>query len=114
MIALTRDFHVGASSIAARFSAVFVSICYNAKTRYVCAHFHLLIRHYNSVLPSRVYLSELLRHCDSWIGAVSCFAQGSFEGSAPGAQFSAATSSRVIACSSPNVALPLSPCVTRL
>jgi len=55
MVALTCDLHAVASSVAARFSAVFVSICHSAKAWYVRAHFRLLVRHYNSVLSNRAH-----------------------------------------------------------
>jgi hypothetical protein len=52
MIALTRDFHVVATRITTRFSAVFFSARHIAKAWYVRALFRLLIRHYNFVLSS--------------------------------------------------------------
>ena len=55
MVALTRDFHVIASRVAARFSAVFFSIWYIAQARYVGALSHLFIRHYDSFL-SKLFL----------------------------------------------------------
>src|SRR5258708_14345436 len=45
MVALTRDFHVFASCIAARLSAVFFSIRHIAKAWYVRALLRLTIRH---------------------------------------------------------------------
>jgi len=50
MIALTCDFHVSAPRVTTAFSAVFFSICYITQARYVCALFHLFIRHYDSIL----------------------------------------------------------------
>jgi hypothetical protein len=50
MVALTRDFHVFAPRLAARFSAVFFSIWYIAQARYVRALSHLFICHYDSSL----------------------------------------------------------------
>ncbi len=55
MVALTRDFHVFASRIAARLSAVFFSIPHIAKAWYVRALLRLTIRHFNSVLSSAVF-----------------------------------------------------------
>jgi hypothetical protein len=45
MVALTRDFHVFASRVTTRFSAVFFSISHIAKAWYVRALFRLLIPH---------------------------------------------------------------------
>jgi hypothetical protein len=50
MIALTRDFHIVASRVPTRLSAVFVSIRYIAEAWYVGALSGLLSRHYNFVL----------------------------------------------------------------
>jgi hypothetical protein len=54
MVALTRDFHVFASRVAARFSAVFFSNWYIAQARYVRALSHLFIYHLR-FLPFRFF-----------------------------------------------------------
>jgi hypothetical protein len=59
MIALTRDFHVFASRVTTRFSAVFFSISHIAKAWYVRALFRLLIPHWNSSFSS---FADLLDH----------------------------------------------------
>ena len=46
MVALTRDFHVFASRVTARLSAVFFSITHIAKAWYVRALLRLTIRHF--------------------------------------------------------------------
>jgi hypothetical protein len=51
MAALTRDFHVFASSVKTGFSAVFFSVWYIAQARYVRALFDLLIRHFVPSFP---------------------------------------------------------------
>src|ERR1700674_1214272 len=50
MVALTCDFHVVASCVAARISAVLFSGWYIAQTRYVCALSSLFVCHYDFVL----------------------------------------------------------------
>ena len=49
-IALTRDFHVFASRVSTRCSAVLVSIRHNAQAWYVCAHSFFWIRRYTCLL----------------------------------------------------------------
>jgi hypothetical protein len=63
MIALTRDFHIIAARITARFSAVFFSVCYVAQARYVRALFHLFVSHYGSFL-CRYLLSDSIARLD--------------------------------------------------
>jgi hypothetical protein len=58
MVALTRDFDVLASRVTTRISAVLFSIGYITKAWNVRAFFHLLIRHYNSVLSRFTQLSD--------------------------------------------------------
>src|ERR1700720_977325 len=50
MVALTRDFHVVASCVAARVSAVLFPRWHIAQTRYVCALSSLFVCHYDFVL----------------------------------------------------------------
>jgi len=64
MVALTCDLHVFASRFATRLSAVFFPIFYSAKTRDVCAHFRLLIRHYDCVLSIQIHLLLLRKNFD--------------------------------------------------
>jgi hypothetical protein len=64
MVAVTRDFHVVASCVAASFSTEFFSVCYIAKAGYVCALFCLLSRHYTSILLSAPALSDRERTLD--------------------------------------------------
>lgn len=64
MVAVTRDFHVVASCVAASFSTEFFSVCYIAKAGYVCALFCFLIRHYTSILLSAPALSDRERTLD--------------------------------------------------
>jgi hypothetical protein len=66
MIALTRDFHVVATRVTTRFSAVFFSARHTAKAWYVRALVRLLIlvRHYNFVLSSHDQPSPTTKHCD--------------------------------------------------
>jgi hypothetical protein len=53
MVALTRDFHVFASRVTTRVSAVLFSIWYIAQAWYVRALSRLLIRHDSSVFSAR-------------------------------------------------------------
>jgi hypothetical protein len=65
MVAVTCDFHVVASRVAARVSAVLSSPRYIAQTRYVCTLSSLLIRHYDFVLSNSAYFLGLLpNHLD--------------------------------------------------
>jgi hypothetical protein len=65
MVALTRDFHVVASCVAARISAVLFSGWHIAQTRYVCALSGFLICHYDFVLSNSIQLlGLLLNHLD--------------------------------------------------
>ena len=115
MVALTCDFNVFPSRVTASFAAVFFSARYIAKTRYMRALFRFLIRHCDSVLSSsEIRLLRLLQLCGSWRSAVLYTDRGCFEGILKSVGFSASTSSRTTACSSPNVAMPLSPCDRRL
>jgi len=61
MIALARDFHVFASRVTTRFSAVFFSIRHIAQARYVRALLGLLIRHFGSVLSGFFFDPTALR-----------------------------------------------------
>jgi hypothetical protein len=63
VVALTGDFHVFASCVTTRFSAIFFSIRYIAQARYVCARLGLSVRHYDSVLFRSIFQS--LQLCDS-------------------------------------------------
>jgi hypothetical protein len=54
VVALTRDLYILPSRVTTGFSAVLLSISDIAQARYVRALFGLSIRHYNSVLSSRL------------------------------------------------------------
>jgi len=58
MIALTRDFHIIAARITARFSAVFFSVCYIAQARDVRALSHFFVRH---MIPSYILTVDVAR-----------------------------------------------------
>jgi hypothetical protein len=65
MVALTRDFHVVASCVAARVSAVLFPLWYIAQARYVCALSGFLVCHYDFVLSNFIQLlGLLLNHLD--------------------------------------------------
>jgi len=63
MVALTRDFHVFASRVTTRLSAILFPVWYIAEAWDVRALSCLLIRHYNSVLSRSLLRSQ--QHCDS-------------------------------------------------
>jgi hypothetical protein len=103
MVALTRDFHILASRVTTRPSAILFSVCYIAEAWDVRALSCLLIRHYNSVLSGSLVHSQ--QHCDS-CRSPSAVPTPEVGGNSLtlGSQLSAATSSRLVARRSPNFA----------
>jgi hypothetical protein len=63
MVALTRDFHVLASRVTTRPSAILFPVWYIAEAWDVRALSCLLIRHCNSILSTSLLRSQ--QHCDS-------------------------------------------------
>jgi hypothetical protein len=102
MVALTRDFDVFASRVTTGFSAVLFSIRYIAQARYMRALCGLLIRHYDSVLSKSTHFSERSRIMTLDIApfAVPTRVRNSLT---RGWSVCGATSSRLIACGSPNL-----------
>ena len=80
MVALTRDFHVFASGVTTRISAVLFSIAYIAKAWDVRALFRLLIRHHNFVPSSFAHLFQSLGNAILDVATFTAPTKRSFEG----------------------------------
>src|ERR1700730_17784791 len=102
MVALTRYLHVFASRVTTRLSAILFSVWYCARAWDVRALSCLLIRHYNSVL-SRLLRQSLLSCTSLRSPGSGTYTRSGGNSLPPGGQFSAAASSRLLACSSPKV-----------
>jgi hypothetical protein len=109
MVTLTRDFHVFTSRVTASLPAVFFSVTYITKAWYVRAFFRLLIRHCNSILSNSNPPAPITEATNFLDVAPLLYRPRLFREPHDGGS-SASRTSRITACSFPNIAIPLKPC----